>query len=68
MSKRISAYLTENESKKWNEYLEQNNLKSTEEIRAFILGLIGLKTLKKDCRFSIGESYLSLSIKSIDEV
>jgi hypothetical protein len=40
LSKRISAYLTEIESKKWNEYLEQNNLKSTEEIRAFILGLI----------------------------
>tara|TARA_R110002072_G_C7741938_1_gene516691 strand:- start:215 stop:397 length:183 start_codon:yes stop_codon:yes gene_type:complete len=40
LSKRISAYLTENESKKWNEYLEQNNLKSTEEIRAFILRLI----------------------------
>ena len=40
LSKRVSAYLTENESKKWNEYLDQNNLKSTEEIRAFILGLI----------------------------
>ena len=38
-SKRVSAYLTENESKKWNEYLDKNNLKSTEEIRAFILGL-----------------------------
>ena len=40
LSKRVSAYLTENEVKKWNEYLSKNNLKSTEELRAFILGLI----------------------------
>ena len=40
LSKRVSAYLTENESNKWSEYLEKNNLKSTEEIRAIILKLI----------------------------
>jgi hypothetical protein len=40
LSKRVSAYLTEKESKKWNEYLDKNNLKSTEKIRALILGLI----------------------------
>ena len=40
LSKRVSAYLTENESKKWNEYLDQNNFKSTEKIRALILELI----------------------------
>jgi hypothetical protein len=40
LSKRVSAYLTENESNKWSEYLDKNNLKSTEEIRAIILKLI----------------------------
>ena len=40
LSKRVSAYLTENESKKWNEYLDKNNLKSPEKIRALILELI----------------------------
>lgn len=39
-SSRVSSYLTKNEAEKWKEYLSENNLKSTEVIREFILTLI----------------------------